>query len=221
MSLPVVDPPDAHASAEEGGTRASNVAGVLLAAGTSSRYGDENKLLAEAGGEPMVRRSARTLLEAGLDPVVVVVGHEQTKVRDALAGLDVAFVENPDYESGQASSVQAGVAALSDEAVDAAVFALGDMPYVDPGSVRALVAAYEAGAGSALAAGFECERGNPVLFDARHFDALAGRETERRDDSPDGDTGGKQILLSADDAAVVETRDPGVRRDVDVPEDRR
>ncbi|MFB6270826.1 MAG: NTP transferase domain-containing protein [Halobacterium sp.] len=205
MTLPVVDPP-----AERAGE--ASVAGVLLAAGTSSRYGDANKLLADVDGTPMVRRSAATLLDAGLSPVVVVVGYEADRVRDALEGLDVAFAENPDYESGQASSVRAGVRAVERASadVDAAVFALGDMPFVSPESVRALVAAYEAGEGSALAAGFDGERGNPVLFDAAHFPALAGRE---------GDVGGKHVLLSADDAAVVETDDAGVRRDVDRPSD--
>lgn len=94
MTLPVVDP-----SGEPSGDRA--VAGVLLAAGTSSRYGDANKLLADADGSPMVRRSARTLLDAGLDPVVVVVGYQADRVRDALSGLPVEFAENPAYESGQ------------------------------------------------------------------------------------------------------------------------
>jgi molybdenum cofactor cytidylyltransferase len=210
MSLPVVTPP-LHAGEQE---VESAIAGVLLAGGTSSRYGDRNKLLesvadSERGDEvPMVRRSAETLLAAGLDPVVVVVGHEADRVRDALDGLHVRFVENPDYEEGQGTSVAAGVRGLPE--VDAAVFALGDMPYVDGASVRKLVAAYEAGAGSALAAGYDGERGNPVLFDATHFPALAGR---------DADAGGKQVLLSADDAAVVETGDSGVRRDVDHPDD--
>lgn len=216
MSLPVVTPPDER-------TGEAAVAGVLLAAGTSSRYGDRNKLLepVEDGqavgavgdrdserGVPMVRRSAATLLEAGLNPVHVVVGYDADRVRDALADLDVSFVENPAFERGQGSSVRAGVESLPD--VDAAVFALGDMPFVDAASVRKLVAAYEAGAGSALAAGYEGERGNPVLFDSTHFPALAGRE---------GDVGGKQILLSAEDAALVATGDPGVRQDVDVPDD--
>lgn len=197
MTLPVV-----HPSAQR--THETTVAGVVLAAGTSSRFGGENKLLADVDGQSMVRRSVETLLEADIDRVVVVVGHEAERVRDALADLDVRFVENPAYNSGQASSVAAGVRALGD--VDAAVFALGDMPYVAPESVDALVAAHESGAGSALAAGFDGVRGNPVLFDSRHFAALA---------STGGDTGGKSVFLAADDAAVVETGDPGVLRDVD------
>lgn len=211
--LPVVDPPASPRDRDGQSDSRVAVAGVLLAAGTSRRFGDENKLLTSVDGEPMVRRSARTLLDAGLDPILVVVGHQSSAVRDALAGLGVEFVENPAYEAGQASSLRAGVSQLSSglsvrEPADAAVFALGDMPYIDPESVRALVAAYEAGLGSALASGFEGERGNPVLFDRSHFSALS---------SAGGDVGGRSVLLGAPDAAIVETGDPGVRRDIDDP----
>lgn len=202
--LPVVEPPfDVAADAT------SRVAGVLLAAGISSRFGGANKLLEVVDDEPIVRRAAETLLEAGLAPVVVVVGHESERVRDALAGLDVEFVENPAYPEGQATSVRAGVEALPED-VDAAAFALGDMPWVQATSVETLVAAYRSGAGTALAAAFEGDRGNPVLWDQRHFGDLADQS---------GDTGGRDLLLSTDGAALVETEDPGVRRDVDRPSD--
>lgn len=105
MTLPVVDPPDAR-------THETTVAGLLLAAGTSTRFGEANKLLADVDGQPMARRSAATLLDADLDRVLVVVGYEASAVRDALSGPDVEFVENPAYEAGQATSVRAAVAAL-------------------------------------------------------------------------------------------------------------
>ena len=216
VELPVVEPPfEAVGEAGASSEQPSRIAGVLLAAGVSSRYGGRNKLLEPVDGEAMVRRAARTLLVAGLDPVVVVLGHEADQVRELLsdpadsvgAGLD--FVHNPEYDDGQATSVAVGVSALPED-VDAAVFALGDMPWVDPTTVEGLVDAYRAGAGTALAAAFEGERGNPVLWDARHFDALADQS---------GDVGGRDLLLSTEDAALVETGDPGVRRDVDRPGD--
>lgn len=218
--LPVVDPPDEDVEPEE---REATVAGVLLAAGTSSRFGDENKLLAEVEGEPIVRRAARALLDSRADPVVVVVGYEAGRVRSALSGLPVSFVENPDYAAGQATSVRAGVRALREaeeadqveggdgiDEVDAVLFALGDMPAVSPATIDALIDAFGAGAGDALAAAFEGERGNPVLFDARFLDALA---------DVDGDTGAREILLGSETAALVETGDPGVRADVDTEVD--
>jgi len=206
--LPVVAPPDAV----DDPLRDGPVAGVLLAAGTSSRYGEANKLLADLSGEPVVRRAARALVEADLDRRVAVVGHEAARVREALSGLGFEFVRNPDYADGESTSVRAGVAALREggSSVDAVVIALGDMPAVSSGSVDALVRAYRAGLGTALAAACDRRRGNPVLFDATHFDALT---------DVTGDAGGRDLLLSGDDAALVETGDPGVLRDVDTPDD--
>jgi molybdenum cofactor cytidylyltransferase len=209
--LPIHRPPF---EPEEGGstpTRApARVAGVLLAAGTSSRFGEANKLLSTLDGEPLVWHAARTLLSASVAPVVVVVGHEADRVIDALDGLDVEFVRNDDYVDGQSTSVRAGIGALDDHDTDAAVVALGDMPFVDPETVRTLVSAYEAGIGDALAAAHDGERGNPVLFDRRFFDALT---------RVDGDVGGRAILLESDRSACVDVPDSGVRHDIDEPAD--
>lgn len=218
--LPVVDPPAEPSVAGDAAGDLSGgalpgrpaVHGVLLAAGTSSRFGDRNKLLAEVDGEPIVRRAARTLLGAALSGVTVVVGHEAAAVRDAVADLDVRVVYAPDYAEGQSRSVRTGVRAAAATGADAVLIALGDMPDVDPASVNALVAAYAAGEGTALAAAHEGTRGNPVLFDRRFFEALT---------DVSGDVGGRRILRSAEGAALVETGDPGVRRDVDTRADLR
>lgn len=205
--LPLVDPPESDSDP----VREGPVAGVLLAAGTSSRFGDANKLLASVDGEPLVRHTGRTLANAALSPRVAVVGHDATRVHGALDGLGFTVVHNPDYERGQSTSVRTGVETLVDVAsVAGAVFVLGDMPFVEPATVEALVAAYRRGDGTALAAAYDGRRGNPVLFDARHFDALADGS---------GDVGGREVLLDGDDSALVETGDPGVRRDVDTRDD--
>ena len=183
---------------------------IVLAAGTSSRFGDENKLLAEIEGEALVRRAAASALASSIDEVVVVVGHEANAVHETLSGFDVEFVTNDDYERGQSTSVHAGVAAARERDWDAAVFALGDMPHVDPDSIEQLLKAYAADRGTILAAAYDRKRGNPTLFDAAHFDALAAVE---------GDTGGRELIVGNDDAALVETDDPGVVRDVDRRDD--
>ncbi|MBZ6493624.1 nucleotidyltransferase family protein [Natrinema longum] len=188
------------------------VAGLLLAAGTSSRFGNENKLLATLEGEPIVRQAARTLVRSGVEPVVVVLGHEADRVGDAIEGLPVETAVNEAYDTGQASSLRTGIRAIRgrDREYDAAVIALGDMPFVAPSTVDSLVSAYAADAGDALAAAFDGERGNPVLFDERFFDALA---------DVDGDIGGREILRESDASALVPVDDPGVRRDIDSPDD--
>lgn len=199
--LPVVDP----ASVEPTGP--AHVAGILLAAGESTRFADGNKLLAPYDDEPIVWHAALSLVQAGLDPRIAVTGNDAGAVSDAIDGLGFELVHNPDYADGQATSVRTGIAAIG--AVDAVVIALGDMPAVDPASIEALVTVYRAGEHSALAAAYDGRRGNPVLFDRRHFAALSRLE---------GDTGGRDVLCSSDDAALVETGDPGVTRDVDTRE---
>ncbi|PSP88519.1 nucleotidyltransferase family protein [Halobacteriales archaeon QS_4_69_34] len=203
--LPVVDPYEVGPPVRE-----ARAHGVVLAAGTGSRFGTGNKLLAALDGRPLVYHAARTLLSADLDGVTAVLGHEAERVRGALSGLPVETVANPDYRDGQATSVRTGVRAARERGADALLVALGDMPRVQPGTVNVLLDAYRAGAGDALAAAVGGRRGNPVLFDARFFDRLA---------AVSGDTGGRAILLDGDDAALVETGDPGVLRDVDTRAD--
>lgn len=201
--LPVLAPTDTPTPDGDGAV------GVVLAAGASRRFGDRNKLCEPVGGVPMVRRVAETLLAASLEAVAVVVG-DAAAVRETVADLDVAVVETDAHAAGQSRSVRRGVAWATARGADAALIALGDMPYVDSASVDALVAVHEHDGASALAAAHEGQRGNPVLFAAAHFDALSALE---------GDRGGREVFLGADDAALVETGDPGVRQDVDVPED--
>lgn len=188
------------------------VAGVLLAAGTSDRFGSRNKLLAPYDGEPLVRHAAETLVAADVDPVIVVVGYEAQRVRDALEDVPVETVENRAFDAGQSTSVRTGVreARARSESIDAVLFALGDMPHVDPDSVDALVSAYAAGAGPVLAAAYDGERGNPVLFDREYFDAL---------DDLSGDVGGRRLVLGSGGSDLVDVDDPGVRVDVDDPSD--
>src|SRR5260370_5125272 len=109
-------------------TEGLRVAGVVLAAGASRRMG-RNKMLLELEGEPLVRRAARRALEAGLSPVVVVLGHEAEQARAALAGLSVEIATNPDFRGPTSGSLHAGLARLAPDR-DAVVVLLGDMVLV-------------------------------------------------------------------------------------------
>ena len=112
----------------------SDIAGVLLAAGMSSRMG-RNKLLLQLGGESVLRRAAKAALVAELDPLVVVLGHDSERARAELEGIDCMPVVNADYETGMNSSLRAGIAALPERS-RAAVVLLADMPFVTPEMVR-------------------------------------------------------------------------------------
>ncbi|MFD1644576.1 nucleotidyltransferase family protein [Haloarchaeobius litoreus] len=190
------------------------VVGILLAAGTGSRFDDEQKLLADLDGEPLVRHAARTLLDADLDGVVAVLGHERERVAAALPP-EVDTVHNPDYVEGQATTVSRGARAAAERGATAAVFALGDMPCVAPGTVDALVAAYRSrdpGTDADIVVPtYDGRRGNPVLFGAAHFAALQ---------DVSGDTGGR-ALFDVHPVERVAVDDPGIHRDVDTEADLR
>jgi molybdenum cofactor cytidylyltransferase len=138
---------------------------VLLAAGLSRRMGERNKLLIEIAGEPLVRRTAKVYLAAGMD-VYVVLGHEGELVREALGGLPLGFVENPRYAEGQPSSVRAGIESLKD-GFDAILIALADQAALTPEDITALIRAFaDSGGGRILVPYYRGCRGNPVLFPA-------------------------------------------------------
>ncbi|MEF8784279.1 MAG: nucleotidyltransferase family protein [Haloarculaceae archaeon] len=179
-----------------------------MAAGMGTRFEGGNKLLAEIDGEPIVRRAARTLVESSVSEVVAVLGHQADAVEDAIQGLGLALRYNDRYEEGQSTSVAVGVDAARERGWDAAVFALGDMPFVDRESVDRLVRAYVKGAGRVLAPEHDGTRGNPVLFDSQHFDALA---------DVTGDRGGREIVAS--EGTLVPVDDAGVLYDIDRRDD--
>src|SRR5712691_8510552 len=103
------------------------VAAVILAAGSSTRMG-RNKLLLDLGGETLVRRAVRAAVRAGVDQVVVVLGHEEPRVRAELDGLPCAPVVNPDHAEGAGTSVRTGVRQVA-AGTDAVVVVLADMPF--------------------------------------------------------------------------------------------
>ncbi|CCQ37745.1 molybdenum cofactor nucleotidyltransferase domain protein [Natronomonas moolapensis 8.8.11] len=191
-------------------SNSDNVVGaVLLAAGRSERFGPENKLLAAIDGRPVVRRAARTLLAASLDDRIAVVGHDAAAVGKALPeGFTIRY--NDRYREGQHTSVRAGTAVARKAGWDGALFALGDMPAVDPTTVDALLKSFAEGTGSVVVPTESGSRGNPVLFGASHFDALA---------EVTGDRGGRALIAACPGVVRVPVDDTGIHRDVDRPED--
>ncbi|MEY4545658.1 MAG: hypothetical protein RL685_1853 [Pseudomonadota bacterium] len=144
---------------------APRFAAVILAAGLSRRMGAPNKLLLTLDGEPLIARTVRTVLHTGFEQIVVVLGHEAEDVGRALQPLGVATVFNPDYPSGQVSSVRVGLAALR-PSLDAVMICLGDQPLLEVADLGALKRAYrERPHGSILVPRYGEQRGNPVVID--------------------------------------------------------
>ncbi|MFZ6028398.1 MAG: selenium cofactor biosynthesis protein YqeC [Chloroflexota bacterium] len=189
-----------------------STAGVVLAAGAATRYGEPKQLL-DWRGEPLVRRAARTAIDAGLSPAVVVTGAHADSVRAAVAGLDVTIVHCPDWAEGQAASIRAGLrtAVKAARLPGSAIFLLADQPYVTAVLLRALCERHANTLAPIVAPLADGRRGNPVLFDRSTFPALLALR---------GDVGGR-ALFSCYRIEWLPWHDPQLLLDVDTPDDYR
>jgi CTP:molybdopterin cytidylyltransferase MocA len=182
------------------------VAGVLLAAGEGSRFG-QPKALVKLDGQTLARRGVGMLLAGGTDPVLVVTGAAPV---DLAAQRRVRVVHNAEWRTGMGSSLRAALRALPPDA-DAAVIALADQPLVGAEAVARLIAAWQAGAGVAVAA-YEGQPRNPVLLAREHWPEVIAMAT--------GDRGARAFLRARPDlVTLVECGDTGRPDDIDTPAD--
>ena len=194
-----------------GGKRPGPVWIVVLAAGQASRMGPDgrHKLLAEFEGMPLVRRSVETAIAAAPGRVIVVTGHREAEIRAALAGLQATFVSNPDYRSGMAASLIAGLSALDADAGGMLVM-LADMPGITSAHLAKLIAAFEAESGRAVVrAVADGQRGNPVILPKETFHAV--RQLV-------GDVGARHIVERCGLPVIDVELGAAARLDLDTPE---
>jgi molybdenum cofactor cytidylyltransferase len=186
------------------------VAAIVLAAGQSSRMRGPNKLLAEVRGKPLVRSAAEAALASKASPVIVVTGHDENAVRNALAGLDVRFVRNERHAEGLSASLQAGIRAL-DASVAGAVVCLGDMPGVTGTLIDRLIEAFAPERGALIVAPVkDGQRGNPVLWARRFFPEILKLE---------GDMGARKLAGAyAEGVVEIAVDDDSAFFDIDTPE---
>jgi molybdenum cofactor cytidylyltransferase len=183
---------------------------VVLAAGRSSRMRGVNKLLSPLAGDPVIARTVDAALASRAATVVVVTGFQTARVRAALVGRDVAFAHNRYYARGLSSSLRHGLKAL-DAATEGALICLGDMPWVSARDLDALIAAFARADRPICVPVRGRQRGNPVLWPARHFAELRALQ---------GDLGGRSLLRRyAREVARVPVLGAGVTRDIDTPAD--
>jgi molybdenum cofactor cytidylyltransferase len=148
------------------------IAGIILAAGTSSRLGRPKQLL-ELDGRPLLQHVVDAMAGASLDELVVVLGHEAARIEAALELPGTGrVVVNPDYGSGQAASLRAGIAAL-DPAAEAAVVVLGDQPRLTPDLVTRALDAFATAGVPVIRSVYGGVPGHPVVVARSEFAAIA------------------------------------------------
>lgn len=181
------------------------ITGLLLAAGSSRRFGG-HKLLTEIDGRPLVLHAAECLRDC--HRLLAIVRSDDIPLQQCLHSADIEMVFNPRADRGMGGSLACGVAASRSS--DGWCILPADMPFISPATGRQVIQALQAGAQIA-APYFQGRRGHPVGFSRAYRDQLLALA---------GDTGAREILARESQAVVrLEIDDAGILRDIDTPHD--
>ena len=189
-----------------------HVAAVVLAAGSASRMAGSghHKLLARFDGVPLVRRSVETVLGSHVSRSVVVTGYRGEDIERVLNGANAAIVINPDFATGMASSLKAGLAAVRDGA-DGLLVMLADMPGIRAAHLDEMIAVFRREQGRAIVRAVSGgKRGNPVILPASTFDAIAKLT---------GDIGARPVIERSGLAVIDVDIGEAAHVDTDTPEE--
>ena len=191
---------------------AEHVAVIVLAAGRSTRFGAEPKLLAPLNGKAVIRHAVEAAIGSIAGPVIVVTGHRHHDVEAELHGLPVQIIQNAAFGEGLSTSLKAGFAALPPQS-KAAMIILGDMPLVTSALIDSLLQAWDlVNRPAALVPTMNGRRGNPVVL---------SRELENVVAQLSGDVGAGPILRGRSDVIECPVNDPAILEDVDTSEELR
>jgi len=189
-----------------------SIGAVLLAAGRGERMGGRPKALLALGGVPLVLRQLIALSGAGVDELVIVLGHHAASIMPVVESFPVTLVHNPRPDDGQVSSQRLGLAALN-PAVDAVLVALADQPLIDVEDITQVIGAFKRRpeGTSVVVPRVAGDPGNPVIFGAEVRDQiLAG----------DANIGCRQWRNAHPEAVShFDTDNRRFTLDVDTPED--
>lgn len=182
---------------------------MILAGGTSSRMGRPKQTL-RLRGRPLLQHPIDAAEAAGIGEIVVVLGHAADDVRASITLPAAArFVVNPSFDSGQASSLRAGLDALSPR-VQAAIVLLGDQPGISPEAIGAVAATHERGGPPIVQASYRGHASHPVLL---------SREVWEEVRSARGDVGAREVIAAHPEWVTLAELDDDPPLDVDTPED--
>lgn len=186
---------------------AIRIGALVLCAGESRRMGRPKALL-PLGGRTFLETLSDRLSEAGVDPIVAVLGADAALIRSAVALPNLRFVINPDPGRGQLSSIHCGLDAVSGDDLDGVFLAPVDTPRVLAVTLRRMIGALSQA--PLIVPTFEGRRGHPALFAASLFGALRRAPLEE---------GARAVVHARSDRLELDCGDPAVLEDFDTPED--
>jgi molybdenum cofactor cytidylyltransferase len=151
---------------------ADTFAAIVLAAGMSRRMGDINKLHLDIHGTPLLRQTIKTLLEAKIENITVVLGYEADITQQLIADLPVKTILNVDYEEGQMTSVHCGLSSIAND-IEGIFIVLGDQPYLQKKHIQDLCEAFSKRPnGDVVVPFYKGKRGNPIVISKTCRDSI-------------------------------------------------
>ncbi|MBT5187587.1 MAG: nucleotidyltransferase family protein [Kordiimonadaceae bacterium] len=184
----------------------TRITAIVLAAGQSSRMGDQNKLLLSFNDQSMVSHVIDQLASSKAAEIIVITGNEADSVKKSIP-QKVTFIHNPDYADGLSTSVRSGIDALSND-VDGVMICLGDMPYITAENYNMLIAVFEDG--KIIAPVTNDKIGNPLIFSSQYFEDFLNLE---------GDKGARALLKKyPENILKVDLNTEAIFQDIDTPE---
>ena len=179
------------------------ISAILLAAGQSKRMGDENKLVKNFQGIPLIKHSVRNILASFIGELIIVLGHQKEIIEKLIdKNKKIKFVFNQDFESGMATSIKTGLNHLS-EKTEAFFICLGDMPMVNKDIFNLLIKSKNNR--EIIVPTYKNKQGNPILF---------SKSMKKKIMTIEGDAGAKKILeIHKDKLLNVEINDQGITKD--------
>ena len=186
-----------------------SVVAIVLAAGTSSRMGKENKRFLKIAGKTVLQWTVDNVLASKVAQTIVVAGNDFDEILGYLNPSGVTVVHNKNYQSGMSSSLKAGLKMI-DRSSEGALILLADQPNLQPQTLNRFLELFSNGGKKIIAGRYSHITGNPVLFHCEFFNDLLQLQ---------GDAGARSVLKRfPEDIATVEIP-PEQCLDIDTPED--
>lgn len=183
---------------------------VVLSAGESSRMGRPKALL-PIQGQKFIERIIRVIGQSRVGRTIVVLGHRADQLRGQIEHLPVEVVINPDYRSGQLSSLQVAIRHIrDDDRCDGMLVHLVDHPFIDVALVDALIESFFETKKMIVVPSYKGKRGHPVIFSRELFGELLNAPL---------DQGAKAVVNAhRQETLEIEWHDEGITLDIDTPE---
>lgn len=170
-----------------------NITAIILAAGSSTRFGDKNKLLKPFMDSSIFGHVVKTMTNLPIAEVILVTGYEHEKIAEAIKHSNVHIIHNSEFQTGIASSIKCGVSAASQK-TEGYMICLGDMPYITMEYIKNLLDTFiNSQIPSIIVPTFQYRKGNPVIFSKNFIDDLLKIE---------GDKGAREVIDNHPDSII-------------------